>query len=99
MITHIVFFKLFDRSPESQKRVRDRIMEMRGRIPVLKHLEAGADVIRSERAYDVALVAHFDDLAGLQTYIVHPVHQEFVAFIRPLRESTIAVDYESPAVA
>lgn len=96
MITHIVFFKLFDRSADSQKRVRDRIMAMQGRIPVLKHLEAGSDVIRSERAYDVALVAHFENLADLQTYVDHPVHQEFVQFIRPLRESTVSVDYEMP---
>ncbi|HNV70389.1 MAG TPA: Dabb family protein [Candidatus Ozemobacteraceae bacterium] len=94
MITHIVFFKLFDRSAESLCRVRDRILEMHGRIPVMKHLEAGADIIRSERAYDVALVAHFESRADLQTYIDHPVHQEFVQFIRPLRESTISVDYE-----
>ncbi len=94
MIKHIVFFKLFDRSTENQKRVRDRILEMRGRIPALKHLEAGHDIMRSERAYDVALVAHFASRDDLQLYIDHPVHQEFVQFIRPLRESTISVDYE-----
>ena len=47
MITHIVFFKLKQFTPEGAGEVRDRILAMRGRIPELRHLEAGADLLRS----------------------------------------------------
>ena len=69
---------------------------MRGHIPVLLSLEAGCDVIRSTRAYDVALLARFASLNTLKEYIDHPVHQALVAFLKPLRESTVSIDYDTP---
>ncbi len=47
MITHIVFFKLKDSSPENVQRTRDVLMGMEGKIPQLKFLEVGIDVVRS----------------------------------------------------
>jgi hypothetical protein len=55
----------------------------------------GADVIRSPRSYDVALVATFDSLPDLEAYQLHPAHQEVVRFLDTVRESTVAVDFES----
>lgn len=67
---------------------------MEGRVPSLRHIEAGVDVVRSARSYDVALVTRFDDLAGMEEYQVHPVHQEIAAFIREHATGIVAVDYE-----
>ncbi len=60
MITHIVFFKLKDRSLRSVGKARDVLLGMKGRIPQLRHLEVGVDVLHSERSYDIALVTKFD---------------------------------------
>lgn len=95
MITHIVLFKLKDRSPGSVGKVRDVLLGMKGRIPQLRHLEVGIDVLHSERSYDIALVTKFDSMEGLGVYQKHPVHVEVAKYMTSVRESAVAVDYES----
>ena len=60
MITHIVLFKLKDRRPEEITKARKKLMELAGRVPQLRSFEVGADIVRSERAFDLALLAAFD---------------------------------------
>lgn len=95
MITHIVFFKLKDRSPRSVEKTRDVLMGLKSRIPQLRQLEVGTDVLHSERSYDLALVTKFDSLEELEIYQKHPVHVEMAKYMTSVRESAIAVDYES----
>ena len=96
MITHIVFFKLTNPANETAAIVRDKLLSMEGKIPQMRHLEAGIDVIRSERSYDVALVTRFDTLDDLQAYQVHPYHAgEVVPLMKSVCSSVVAVDYES----
>lgn len=95
MITHIVFFKLSEPSRENLEITRAKLLSMSGRIPLLRHLEAGLDVIRSERSYDIALVTKFDNLDDLQAYQVHPYHAgEVVPHMKSVCSSIVAVDYE-----
>ncbi|GAB2724146.1 Dabb family protein [Paenibacillus thermoaerophilus] len=95
MITHIVLFKLKSPDPETLAKTRDVLLGMKGRIPQLRHLEVGVDVLRSERSYDIGLYTKFDSLEDLQAYQVHPVHQEVIQYMASVRESSVAVDYES----
>jgi hypothetical protein len=95
MITHIVLFKLADATPANISATRDKLLSMQGIILQLRHLEAGVDVIRSERSYDVALLTRFDSLADLQEYQVHPYHAgEVIPFMKSVCSSIVAVDYE-----
>ena len=96
MITHIVFFKLADPTSDALATALEKLLSMRGRIPRLRHLEAGIDVIRSGRSYDIALVTRFDSLDDLQIYQDHPYHAGEVApLMKSLCSSVMAVDYES----
>ena len=96
MITHIVFFKLSDPSPEALTIVQEKLLSMLGQIPQLRHLEAGIDFIRSARSYDVALVTKFDSRDDLQAYQVHSYHAgEVVPLMKSLCSSVVSVDYES----
>ena len=96
MITHIVFFKLTDPSPEKIIATRDRLLGMTGKIPGIRAIEVGIDVVRSERSYDLALVTRFDSLAELRAYQLHPCHaDEVVPFVKSVCSSIVAVDYES----
>jgi len=95
MITHIVLFKLSDPSPENLASTRDKLLSMQGKIAQLRHLEAGIDVIRSERSYDIALLTRFDSLNDLQEYQVHPYHAgEVIPHMKSVCSSIVAVDYE-----
>jgi hypothetical protein len=93
MIVHIVLFKLKDGSPASVEATRAVLEGLRGKVPVLRSLEVGVDVLRTERSFDLSLTATFDSLDDLQAYQVHPAHQEVVAWIAKVRESVFAVDY------
>jgi len=95
MITHIVFFKLKDRSPENIQRTHDVLAAMEGKIPQLRSLEVGIDVVRSERSFDLALTARFESLEDLKLYNDHPVHQEVLQYIATVKDVSLAVDYES----
>ena len=72
---------------------RDRLLALRGQIPSLKELEAGVDITRSERSFDLALITRFDDAAGLQAYAEHPVHLEALAWLRSVATQVVAVDF------
>lgn len=95
MITHIVFFKLIDRSPDSINRARDVLMGLAGKVPQLRHLEVGVDVGRTARSYDLALITKFESMADLEAYRVHPAHVEVADYIASVRSDSAAVDYET----
>ena len=95
MVTHIVMFKLSEPTTENLSITRDKLLSMNGKIDQLRHLEAGIDVIRSERSYDIALITKFDSLQDLQTYQVHPYHAgEVIPHMKAVCSSIVAVDFE-----
>ncbi|MNV67818.1 Stress responsive A/B Barrel Domain protein [compost metagenome] len=53
----------------------------------------GADIIHSDRSFDIALVTVVASLDDLQAYQVHPAHKEVIAHINEVKELSIAVDY------
>ncbi len=94
MITHIVLFKLSEASAENIEATKNKLLSMDGKIALLRHLEVGVDVIRSERSFDIALTTKFDSLADLQAYQVHPYHAEEVGpYMKAVCSSIVAVDY------
>lgn len=95
MLNHIVFFKFKAQHPEAAEKTRELLLEMAGRIPELKFLEVGLDVVHSERSYDLALVTRFDTLEDLKAYQINPVHVEVVNYINTVREAAVTVDYFS----
>ncbi len=68
MLTHVVFFKLKDRSPEAIEVTKAVLTNMEGKIPVLRHIEVGTDILHLERSYDIALITKFDSLEDLNVY-------------------------------
>lgn len=95
MIAHIVLFKLKEPTSENVALVKEKLLSMEGRVPMLRKLEVGVDVIRSERSYDVALYTHFDTLEDLQAYQVHPYHaDDVVPVMKANCAAIVAADYE-----
>lgn len=96
MITHIVLFKLMDKSRESIRQAKEKLLSMDGKCTMLRHIEVGTDVVRSARSYDIALVTKFDSLEDLQAYQEDPYHGGDVApYMRSVSEAVAVVDYES----
>lgn len=95
MITHVVLFKLADPSPSNIEKTREVLAGMEGKIPQLRYIEVGVDVIRSQRSYDLALITRFDSLEDLREYQSHPVHMKVLEHINSVRENVVAVDFQS----
>ena len=94
MFTHIVFFNLKDKQQASE--AREILLSMEGKIPELKGLEVGLDVLHTERSYDLALITRFDSLEDMNTYQVHEFHvNEVLKYLKPMIESSKAVDFNS----
>jgi hypothetical protein len=94
MLTHVVFFKLKERIPENIGELVARLAPLAERVPQVRHLEVGADVVRAARSYDVALIVKFDDRAAMEAYQVHPEHVPVADYVREVCESILAVDFE-----
>ncbi len=90
LITHVVMLSLVDSAdrPELIKRLR----ALNGQIPSLLSLRAGSDALGDTGCADVVLISEHTDADGLNSYQVHPVHQEFIAWVRPRLSGRAVVD-------
>jgi rRNA maturation protein Rpf1 len=94
MFTHIVFFNL--KNKEKAAQAREILISMEGKIPGLKGLEVGLDVLHTERSYDLALITRFDSLEDMNKYQVHEYHvNEVLKYFKPMIESSKSVDFNS----
>lgn len=93
MVTHVVLFKLLDSSKDSAPEIVSRISNLQGKIPQLRSLTVGADILHSDRSYDIALIAAFDSMADLQAYQVHPEHLKLLEYLVTVRDSSVVVDF------
>lgn len=94
-VTHIVMVKLKDPTPANIEETIEKIRGMEGKIEELKMLEVGQDIVRSDRSYDLALIARFENMAGLEVYNTHPVHLPVLEYLRDRVSKVVAVDYEN----
>ena len=94
MLTHVVLFKF---KPGTTAQDVQTLAEGLGGLPKvireIREYRFGQDVLHTERSYDYALIASFDDLAAMQRYQAHPDHQKVLAHVRAIAANVIAVDY------
>ncbi len=95
MIRHIVLF--------SAKRTEDvdTILAALGRLRAIPEAER-LEVVRNARLdqlsdeIDVIVYGEFADAEALARYKAHPIYQETIGIVRPLRDLRIAVDFAPP---
>ena len=91
MIRHIVFFKI--KNEEEQSELVWYLNSLKHKIDFIQNLEIGENFTTSERAYDVSLIADFENEADLKTYATHKDHMPLVAFLKENKIQTKVVDY------
>ena len=93
MIKHIVCFKL--KNSSDAPKAKDILLSMDGKVPQLRSVEVGVDVLHSERSYDVILQVTVDSMQALEEYQKDDYHCSVVKpFMHAARQSSVAVDYE-----
>lgn len=97
MIRHVAVFRF---APEFTDDEREHWMSLlRGlpdRIPEVRSMSVGVDVLGGPASHELAIVADFDDLDGLAAYTRHPAHAEILEISAPVKTSLATVDFEIP---
>lgn len=92
IIRHVVFFS--SRKVDDIDRILDGL-SMLSAIPSLRHFEISRN--RNEDRFsndvDVIVYAEFDDDEALKAYRAHPIYQDCIEIVRPLRDLRIAADF------
>ncbi|NLF27005.1 MAG: Dabb family protein [Clostridiales bacterium] len=94
MIRHIVLFKIRDEYKSEIPSLVEGFYGMKGRVEGMLDLEAGGDILGSERSYDLGLAALFRDRAAFDAYQVHPAHMPVRKRMHEVREHSVACDFE-----
>lgn len=99
MLVHMIWWTM---KPEALGRsgrenaalIKAKLEALRGRIPELKALHAGLELLPgSTEEADLVLVTRHEDAAGLAAYAAHPEHQEIVALLKEAAASRKALDF------
>ncbi len=93
MIRHIVLFKIKDEFKSEIPQLVQAFYGMMGKVDGLLQLEAGADILHSERSYDLALITVFRDRAAFDAYQTHPAHMPVKKRMHEVRETSVACDF------
>ena len=95
MVDHLVFFAV--REGASQGEIEDlvsSIRALRDDVPSTVDLSVGEDFSGRSGGYTHALLARFENAAGLQEYMEHPAHLAVVEKLEATTSGRIVVDYE-----
>jgi quinol monooxygenase YgiN len=95
MIKHMVMWRINETldKPASAQRAKELLEGMAGKIPGLQHIEVGINFANEANTADVVLYTVFNDLAALQSYQTHPVHEAVKPLIKEMMQERRVVDY------
>lgn len=94
MIRFIVVFKLVDNSEQNVALIKQHIMSLKGKMPVIKHMEVGGNLLLGERAFDLAALFDFESIEDVHMFEHDPIHLEVVQRIKPAVAELKTVVYQ-----
>lgn len=97
MVRHIVLFWLKEKDAETVRLTVEKLRSMKGKIPGMLTLDAGADVVGSARSCDICLCETFESREALETYRTHPVHLPVQKHMHAVMERSASADFEVEA--
>ena len=93
MVKHVVMYKLKEPTEQNAIALQQKFLSMKGKIDVLKDIQSGVDVLRSDRSFDVVLICQFDSLEDMEVYKTHEVHLPVMAYVKSVVECSKSVDF------
>ena len=100
MVKHIVIWKLKASAEGASKeqnaaKIKTTIEALKTKIPQIKHIEVGVNIVPSDAAYDVALYSEFASVQDLDIYQKHPEHVAAAGFVKKVVDGRVVVDYNA----
>ncbi len=94
MVHHVVMFKFKSTTaPAERQAYLKQLRSLGEKISEVRRLHVGENIVASARAYDVVLIASFDDREALDRYARHPEHQPVLQRTSEVCENAAVVDY------
>lgn len=99
MIKHIVMWKIdngysIDEKEGLIETFSKKLMGLEGAIPELKSISVHRNSTEAaESNFDLLLETTFESIDDLNTYQVHPIHQEVVKFGKSFKKERACVDF------
>ncbi|HCN30341.1 MAG TPA: stress responsive alpha-beta barrel domain protein [Verrucomicrobiales bacterium] len=93
---HVVFFKFKDSAtPEQVAGIERDFAELAKKIETVEAFEWGTNVSPEglNDGFTHCFLVTFANKAGLEVYLPHPAHEEFVGKLKPLLDKVCVVDY------
>jgi hypothetical protein len=93
---HVVFFKFKDSATAEQVQGLEKdFIELAKKIDTVKAFEWGTNVSPEglNDGFTHCFFVTFADKAGLEAYLPHASHQEFVGKLKPLLDKACVLDY------
>lgn len=99
MINHVVLFKLKAYDSEQEKtavmnNINESLLALKEKINELKYIEVGKNYQLETKSFDICLISHFETIADMEAYAIHPEHLKVLALIRENMVDRAAVDFE-----
>ena len=94
MFRHVVLYRIKEDRKKDIPQLIANFNGMKGQIPGLISLETGADVLGSERSYDLSLLMLFENREAFENYLKHPAHLPVKAYMGGAKESSVSCDFD-----
>ncbi len=96
VLRHVVLFAFKEAVTRTQlQAIEQAFAALPPQIAEIKDFECGTDVSEEQLAdgYTHCFLVTFASLPDRDTYLVHPAHQAFVAWIEPHLAKALVIDY------
>lgn len=93
---HVVLFKFKDSAEKAEiAKLEKAFNALEEKIEEIKDFEWGTNVSPEghDKGFTHCFLVTFEDKSGLEAYLPHPAHKDFVAKLKPLMEDVLVVDY------
>ncbi len=99
MIVHISMAKYKESAlgctkEENIRRMKAMTEGLKDKVPTLKRIEVGVNVLHGPDDYDVVSYSEYEDMQAAQATVKHPAHDELIAALKEVTEGSHTVTYE-----
>jgi hypothetical protein len=96
VLKHVVMYKFKEEcTPEQVQQVIDAFAGLPKKVDTILGFERGTNVSQEGKSEGLThcFVVTFRDVEGLNTYLKHPAHDDYVKVVRDKREKVVVFDY------
>jgi len=79
---------------ENIKKAKSMTEALKQKIPQIKKIEVGIDILHGPTDFDVVSYSEYDNMEDVKKTVTHPTHDELIAFLKKVTEISHAVTYE-----